>query len=150
MSDHSSLSTEDSWISLSSYQQHRETSFIPLNPKSGPKPISERILESNVRLESALSNVVSPNSEYQCLQGTALEREESASWIYLDRFWFDIIETIHLGHGDADVQLLSQGDVGQVDPVHNYSLDHSVPGKLTLQSDFKERQSAVHTQYISE
>ena len=67
VSDHSSLSTEDSWISLSSYQQHRETSFIPLNPKSAPKPISDRILESNVRLESALSNVVSPNSEYQCL-----------------------------------------------------------------------------------
>ena len=96
MSDHSSLSTEDSWIPLSSYQQHRETSFIPLNPKSGPKPISDRILESNVRLESALSNVVSPNPEYQCLQGNALEREESDSWISLDRFQGGNIESANL------------------------------------------------------
>ena len=87
MSDHSSISTEDSWISLSSYQQHRETSFIP---------ISDRILESNVSLESALSNVVSPNPEYQCFQGNTLEREESDSWISLDRFHAGNIESANL------------------------------------------------------
>ena len=63
--------------------------------------------------------------------------------------WFDIIGTIHLGHGDADGQLLPQGDVGQVDPVHVYSLNHRVPGKLTLQSDSRKHKG-MHTQYISE
>ena len=53
--------------------------------------------------------------------------------------WFDNIVTIHLGHGDVNSQLLPQGDVGQVEHIHTYSLDHRVPvGKLTLQSDSKE------------
>ena len=62
--------------------------------------------------------------------------------------WFDNIGTIHLGHGDANSQLLPQGDVGQVDPVHAYSLNHRVPGKLTLQSDSKKEQGDAYTIYF--
>ena len=40
--------------------------------------------------------MVSPNPEYQCFQGNTLEREESDSWISLDRFHAGNIESANL------------------------------------------------------
>ena len=51
--------------------------------------------------------------------------------------WFDNIGTIHLGRGDANSQLLPQGDVGQVVPVHARILLDIVPTGLVVATTYQ-------------